>query len=245
MAAWPPHVLGADLRRGIPFPDGEFDAVYHSHVLEHFDREGGLRLLRECHRVLQPGGCLRVVVPDLESIARGYLEALEAVRTDKGGAARYEWMRLELFDQMTRERSGGEMHRHLLTMEADGEFIAQRMGIAGAQMLASARRQSQQATGGDQPPASWRWREALAHWLLGPDAEALDLGRFRRGGEIHLQMYDSHALGEALKIAGFAEPQVCSATSSAIPGWTGYRLDTEPDGAVYKADSLFMEALKP
>ena len=44
-----------------PFPDGSFDLVYHQGLLEHF-REP-LRLLRENHRVVKPGGLVLVDVP--------------------------------------------------------------------------------------------------------------------------------------------------------------------------------------
>ncbi len=49
------------------FADGTFDALYASHVLEHFDYAGELeRVLREWRRVLAPGGTLYVSVPDLD-----------------------------------------------------------------------------------------------------------------------------------------------------------------------------------
>ena len=35
------------------------------------------------------------------------------------------------------------------------------------------------------------------------------------------------------------------ASESRIPGWSEFHLDTEPDGTVYKPDSLNMEAVKP
>src|SRR5262249_40348191 len=39
LVAAAPGVIEADLRRGIPFVDGAFKAVYHSHVLEHFAKD--------------------------------------------------------------------------------------------------------------------------------------------------------------------------------------------------------------
>ena len=71
-----PEVIVHDLRKGIPAPDDSVDAVYHSHVLEHIDREIAPVFLRECLRVLRPGGVLRVVVPDLEKSAEDYLRAI-------------------------------------------------------------------------------------------------------------------------------------------------------------------------
>lgn len=61
----------ADLTR---FPDGTFVEIYASHVVEHFDFKDELpAVLREWHRVLQPGGALRVSVPDLERLCHLYL----------------------------------------------------------------------------------------------------------------------------------------------------------------------------
>ena len=60
-----------DLRHGIPFPDASVLEVYSSHLLEHLTHAQGQILLRECRRVLVPGGLLSVAVPN----ARLYLEA--------------------------------------------------------------------------------------------------------------------------------------------------------------------------
>ena len=105
-----PRVIQHDLRTRLPFPEGRFEAVYHSHVLEHLPRADGLRLLQECARVLRPKGIIRVAVPDLEAIARLYIKYLdEASQGDPQAAAAYDWIVLELLDQMVRTRSGGEM----------------------------------------------------------------------------------------------------------------------------------------
>ena len=45
--------------------------VYASHVMEHLGYDGELqRALKECHRVLKPGGHLLVSVPDLDVLCR-------------------------------------------------------------------------------------------------------------------------------------------------------------------------------
>lgn len=63
-----------DLTQGIPYDDGIVDLIFLSHVLEHFDYEAGERLLRECHRVLRPGGVIRIAVPDTQNLAQRYLD---------------------------------------------------------------------------------------------------------------------------------------------------------------------------
>ena len=125
-----PAVRQYDLRRGLPYEEGRFDAVYHSHVLEHLTPDDAFTMLSECYRVLRPGGVIRVVVPDLEGIARAYLSALEnAEGDDEVAVANQQWMTLELIDQMTRQRGGGQMARVMRQSDQPNrDFIRQRMG---------------------------------------------------------------------------------------------------------------------
>lgn len=48
--------------------DGEFDAVYTSHALEHLNTHDAAQALREFQRILRPGGFALVIVPDLEGV---------------------------------------------------------------------------------------------------------------------------------------------------------------------------------
>lgn len=75
----PRNIVTHDLRKGIPYPDDSVSAVYHSHVLEHIDRDQADGFVAEIHRVLRPGGIHRVVVPDLETLVRRYMHDLEHV----------------------------------------------------------------------------------------------------------------------------------------------------------------------
>jgi ubiquinone/menaquinone biosynthesis C-methylase UbiE len=97
------------LRRGIPFPSDIFDCVYHSHFLEHVDPDAVPTLLRECGRVLKPGGILRIVVPDLHVLVQKYQATFEAA--DRSGSAADIQAHLDsiraIFDQMVRQRSTG------------------------------------------------------------------------------------------------------------------------------------------
>jgi len=56
--------------RQLPFGDDEFDGIFTSHVLEHFDREEHVKLLKEWLRVLKPGGTVQIVVPSIEWAAK-------------------------------------------------------------------------------------------------------------------------------------------------------------------------------
>jgi predicted SAM-dependent methyltransferase len=62
-----------DLRRGLPFKRHSVDAIAAEHLFEHLTFDQGVALMRECLRVLAPGGVLRISVPDLERYVASYL----------------------------------------------------------------------------------------------------------------------------------------------------------------------------
>ncbi|HID31335.1 MAG TPA: methyltransferase domain-containing protein [Desulfobacterales bacterium] len=251
-----PHVQVHDLSKGIPFPADTFDVVYHSHLLEHFKRDAALRFTQECYRVLKSGGIIRVALPDLECIARTYLKALErALEGDDEWKCNYEWMVLELYDQTVRERTGGALLEYLKQDPIPNEaFVYERLGGEARQIVQALRNKT---VGQDNPrPRKCDFlyrvryflrcvRANLIRRLLGErDYRALQIGRFRIQGEVHQWMYDRYSLAQLLKQVGFQHPQLVGPTESRIPGWKDYNLDTDPDGTVYKTDSLYMEAFK-
>jgi predicted SAM-dependent methyltransferase len=52
--------------------DASVDLIYNCHVLEHFKRREVGRVLKEWHRVLKPGGILRISVPDFAKLCEVY-----------------------------------------------------------------------------------------------------------------------------------------------------------------------------
>lgn len=62
-----------NLKRRFPWPDGSVHAIYMGELLEHFTPEEGERILKECLRVLEPGGTLRIRVPDNATFWSNYL----------------------------------------------------------------------------------------------------------------------------------------------------------------------------
>lgn len=241
-----PCVKAHNLREGVPLPDASVDLVYCSHLLEHFSKQEAPAFLAECRRVLRQGGVVRVVVPDLEGIARAYLKSLDEARAgDAGAEARHEWMVIELIDQMVRERSGGEMLAYLSreTIPAEG-FILNRLGVEAKRIIERVRAARAAKKGGSAPG---RYLSSLKGLVAGadkgkdPEAKAV---AFRRSGEVHRWMYDGVSLKKLLEAAGFANVVKRNADESYIAGWAKENLDTEPDGSTYKPDSLFMEGTK-
>lgn len=63
-----PAVVYLDATQPFPFADGAFDYIVSEHMIEHIDYAGGDAMLRECFRVLKPGGKIRLSTPDLRMI---------------------------------------------------------------------------------------------------------------------------------------------------------------------------------
>ena len=83
--AGPNVTCRVDIRRRLPFADGSVRGIFSEHSFEHLDYiEEVPRFLRECFRVLKPGGVTRIIVPDagkyLCAYAHGGWEALAAIR---------------------------------------------------------------------------------------------------------------------------------------------------------------------
>jgi predicted SAM-dependent methyltransferase len=244
-------VIAHDLAKGIPFSSDSADAVYLAAVFEHIRRNDAANFLREIYRVLKPGGIVRVGVPDLEKICRLYLEKLEAsLAGDKQAVHDYDWIVLEMLDQMVRETGGGSMLRYLQRRSLPNEqFIVDRIGDEGRKLIDQIRRQPTAAK--KSFPQRLRAiargvRDRLLTFLVGrKNARAFAIGCFRLGGEVHHWMYDRFSLARELMAAGFSEPTVRSASESAIPDWGRFYLDVQSDGTINKPDLLFMEAIKP
>lgn len=66
--------FGLDIKWGLPFRDASASYVFSSHILEHFYYPGeALFVLGEIYRVLEPGGVVRLVVPDIEQCIMAYV----------------------------------------------------------------------------------------------------------------------------------------------------------------------------
>jgi SAM-dependent methyltransferase len=71
--------IAYDLRSGtLPLDDGSCELIYSSHFFEHLEYDDGVRLMRDCHRVLQPGGLFRAALPNFEGLFRAYVAADES-----------------------------------------------------------------------------------------------------------------------------------------------------------------------
>lgn len=63
-----------DIRSMPIFPDNSAEIIVLWHVIEHFGCGEADSIIKECYRILQPGGRLIVATPDLEMLAVAWLD---------------------------------------------------------------------------------------------------------------------------------------------------------------------------
>lgn len=252
MVAADPAVQAVNLIKGIPFESDRFDLVYHSQVLEHIPKDKAPAFLAECLRVLKPGGTLRVVVPDLEEIAVEYLRLLRAnlAGSSKNMQADYDWILLEMYDQVVRNHSGGDMGAYMCQPHLVNEdYVIGRVGRVARHLVEKTRQPARSSTRsltqklrGLTPAKLQNWLRR--QWLQRFGSEALKVGSFRLGGEVHMWMYDRFSLARLLVQVGFTDVSRVDAHTSGVHDWGRYELDVRA-GLVIDPTSLFMEARKP
>jgi predicted SAM-dependent methyltransferase len=72
--AAPGVTMRADCRRRLPLGDGSAAGIHVEHYLEHLEPTMERpRFLADCLRCLEPGGVLRVIVPDMHKYVSAYL----------------------------------------------------------------------------------------------------------------------------------------------------------------------------
>jgi len=80
------NVLFCDASKKLPFDSETVDKIYTSHFLEHIPANKGEKVLRECLRVLKPGGVIRIVIPDLLWYANEYVNATRQILSNDPGS---------------------------------------------------------------------------------------------------------------------------------------------------------------
>ena len=103
----PDNIMVHNLATGLPFASGSIDVVYHSHVLEHFDRDRAEMLLLEAKRVLKSGGITRIVVPDLEKACKTYISHISICENDTDEAGKHDSYVAAMIEQCVRREASG------------------------------------------------------------------------------------------------------------------------------------------
>jgi len=241
-----PEVKKVNILQGLPYPDNSFDVVYHSNVLEHLPKQKGAEMILECFRVLKPGGILRINVPDLEKICCEYLSNMEkAISGDEIAAHNYDWMLIEMLDQVGRNKGGGEMAEYLSQPQLPNiEFLRHRLGSYIDEWRKKMNEPRRKKSLPDKIKFVLQHPDRIKKiWyaivLSKKERQYLDIGRFRLGGEVHYQMYDRYSIEKLLKKTGFSRIEFKTPVTSNIENWVSFDLDSPDDGA-----ALLTEAFK-
>lgn len=72
------RVLFGDIVKGLPIAENSCRGAYCSHVLEHLSKNDCIEALKNTYKMLEPGGLFRLVMPDLEFLAKRYVNSNDA-----------------------------------------------------------------------------------------------------------------------------------------------------------------------
>lgn len=238
-----------DLASPLPFREGSFDGIYVCRVMEHLTPTRGAGLVAELFRLLKPGGVCRLSTPDLEEIAGEYLKQLRQGWDDPadGNLVRFHWIKLQMLDQMVREKGGGDMMEAIHRGDFDPTYAKERFGDVFDEFLPAQ----------EKPAATPAPRSATASLIR---FVRRALGRVyrmtfgatpvlpvdpRKTFEADKWLHDRLSLRLCMERAGFRDFRVTDFRSSDIPGWNRFQLDASRLGDRPLEPSLFVEARKP
>jgi predicted SAM-dependent methyltransferase len=87
LEGWENFDIDVDISKPLPFPDECARFILAEHCVEHVSHQDAWMFFKECHRILQPGGVLRVAIPDVCRMERSMTpEYSKAVRDGGHGS---------------------------------------------------------------------------------------------------------------------------------------------------------------
>lgn len=246
-----PDVIPVNVLKGLPFEKNTFDFVYSSHFLEHITKEEADFVLSEMHRVLKKNGIARIVVPDLENLCREYIKVLSNIK-DSENKKKYNWITVELLDQLVRKESGGEMLSVLKSEETKKDkvlvdYIRHRVGedVSRYSTKDLSFKQKLALLNVEKLKEIFTYKYATFVSLFLPKAFRDNLLLKTKIGERHVWMYDKYSLNEKLKKVGFKEVKFFQHNESQLASFASYFLDTNRNGTSYKGESsIYCEGVK-
>ncbi len=137
--AWPTVNCVCDCRKKLPFPNNSVKGILCEHFFEHLHyKEEAPYFLAECHRVLKPGGVMRIIVPDAGKYLEAYcqegwsdlskLRRLDSEHTDFFTGEKYQ-TKMEVINEIFRQ---GFEHKYAYDY-ATLEFILSQAGFSTVQ----------------------------------------------------------------------------------------------------------------
>ena len=239
------NVRECNILKGLDYQDNYFDVVYSAQFIEHLEINDARNVLLEVSRVLKPGGFIRLVTPDMEELAKSYLKFLSDLNCENNKIIeeKYDWIRLEIFDQIVRSKSGGEIYQFYSKCNEETKgFIIDRLGYSGKKQF--------------QFDNTINKNISLSYLLKNINkipkkliAKALEIVlpkkikkiNFIESGEIHKYMHDFYSLSRLLNESKFINIKRAYPEKSSIPEWSKYGLDVI-DNIIDGPLSLYIEA---
>jgi SAM-dependent methyltransferase len=247
------HVRQADLLEALPFDSNSISLVYSSHFLEHIPLAQVPSFLKECYRILKPGGIIRLVLPDFEEMCHEYISQLH-----KGDYTKARLCVIDIIDQCVRLNSGGQLAKvyeeySKITSDRDiAEYIYHRSGQC-LPIPASKPDNLMKIVSLFQKPRlilrklSSRLNLIRIHIIVSllPKAFRQQNVSFSGIGERHQWLWDFYQLKENLEEVGFDSVQRFNFNTSQVCEFPFDPLDVNPDGNPRKGNqSMYVEAQK-
>ena len=240
-------VQGINLLTKLPYEDHTFDVVYSSHVLEHFTLEQCKNILLEVRRILKPNGIIRIAVPNLEETCREYMRILSMPDETPNKNLYYEWIMVELLDQMVRMKSGGLVDSTIKKMlttpdTALRDYIVSRTKFSSSGSVKPLPKWKRFL---HTPPRKYRYLLFKAYLKaisrLIPKKLRQTIMAETSIGERHQWMYDNYGMRTLLEQVGFMNCRNLAYNESDIPSFNQDALDCNADGTPYKGNTIYVE----
>jgi SAM-dependent methyltransferase len=152
---FPESVRYGDIVKGLPVAEQSCRGVYASHVLEHLALDDLRAALRNTFRILEPGGVFRLVVPDLELMAKEYVSSTDP-------AAAIKFMQDSLLGETRRPRGSRAAFR-LWLGNSDHRWMWDYKALR-AQLEAAGFRSTRRAQFGDSSDRRFTEAEDPGRW---------------------------------------------------------------------------------
>ena len=248
------NVVRANLLDELPFEADSIYLVYSSHFLEHIPKSQVVLFLSECFRIIQPGGVIRLVLPDFEKLCSEYLEQLH-----KGNFEKANFCVTEIVDQCVRQQSGGDLkslYQHYGSNPHDNEDMIQYIKACNGETLEESPDQdniNQKFLNLAKNPnllykkLTYKLEKFWIHFLVSflPKNFRQQNVSFANTGERHQWLWDFTQLKHFLELVGFEKVNRYDYKTSQVDNFS-FSLDVDSFGFPRKGwESMYVEAQKP
>jgi len=154
---FPDNVRYGDIVKGLPVSGNSCDLVYCSHILEHLSYEDLRTALANTFKILKPKGVFRLIVPDLESYIRQYVQ-------DASDDASIKFLKETQLGQIKKRTFFGQLRyiwgSHHCWMW-DFKALRKELAEAGFQNIRRMRGHDSQHAQFNEIEAEQRWKDSL------------------------------------------------------------------------------------